>query len=94
MDEHLVRLHFAAVYSPACTGIEKPNLLAFERVIQDHPEARRGWMIGDNWKADVVGAERVGMRAILVRRQHPDATLQCATLHEAAERVDRAAAGG
>lgn len=56
------------VHTSAVTGYEKP-----------HPEAYRiglggthlddAWMIGDNPEADVAGAERAGIRAILVR--HP-----------------------
>lgn len=64
-----------AVYSSGCTGVEKPHRKAFETVFAQHPEARRGWTIGDSWRADVQGALAVGMRAILVRSEHPEATL-------------------
>lgn len=67
-------------YSSAVTGCEKPNPAAFERVFADLPEARGGWMIGDNWRADVEGASTVGMRAILVRTQDPRARLACQDL--------------
>jgi FMN phosphatase YigB (HAD superfamily) len=39
-------------------------------------------MIGDSWRADVQGALAIGMRAILVRSEHPEAALQCKTLEE------------
>lgn len=39
-------------------------------------------MIGDSWRADVQGALAVGMRAILVRSEHPEAALHCKTLTE------------
>ena len=77
-----------AVYSSGRTGVEKPHAKAFETVFADHPEARFGWMIGDSWRADVQGAMAVGMRAILVRERHPDATVHCATLHEVVRIVE------
>jgi len=70
----------AAVYCSACTGVEKPHRKAFETVFARYPEAQSGWMIGDSWRADVQGALAVGRRAILVRFEHPEATLQCKTL--------------
>ena len=70
------------VYSSGCTGIEKPHRKAFETVFARHPGAHRGWMIGDSWRADVQGALAVGMRAILVRSEHPEAGLHCKTLKE------------
>jgi putative hydrolase of the HAD superfamily len=71
-----------AVYCSACTGVEKPHRKAFETVFARYPEAQSGWMIGDSWRADVQGALAVGMRAILVRSEHPEAALQCKTLKE------------
>jgi putative hydrolase of the HAD superfamily len=73
---------FERVYSSGCTGAEKPNPAAFERVFADFPAAREGWMIGDNPVADVQGGEGVGLRAILVRGEHPEARFQCGSLHE------------
>jgi putative hydrolase of the HAD superfamily len=73
---------FDAVYCSAELGVEKPNVAAFQRVLADYPSARAGWMIGDNWKADIEGARQVGLRGILVRREHPDAQLRCATLRD------------
>jgi putative hydrolase of the HAD superfamily len=77
-----------AVHCSACTGVEKPNPRAFERMFSEYPAARTGWMIGDSWRADVQGAQAVGMRAILVRSQHPAATIRCETLHDVAATVD------
>src|SRR2546428_6168167 len=37
-------------------------------------------MIGERLEADVLGARAVGMRAILVRSTHPDASVHCPTL--------------
>lgn len=71
-----------AVYCSACTGVEKPHRKAFELVFAQYPAAQSGWMIGDSWRADVQAALAVGMRAILVRSEHPEAVLQCKTLNE------------
>lgn len=79
------------VYNSARLGVEKPNPLAFERVFADFPGARAGWMVGDNWVADIQGAERAGLRSILVRRDHPDARHQCVTLAEVPDVIERAA---
>jgi putative hydrolase of the HAD superfamily len=80
---HLGLSHlFEAIYNSGVTGKEKPNPAAFECVFADYPQARAGWMIGDNWYADVGGAQAVGMRSILVRNEHPDARVRCATLSE------------
>jgi putative hydrolase of the HAD superfamily len=72
----------------AHTGVEKPHPRAFEAVFADFPDARAGWMIGDSWRADVLGARGVGMRSILVRSTHPDAAVQCQTLDEVVDVVD------
>jgi putative hydrolase of the HAD superfamily len=71
-----------AVYCSACTGVEKPHRKAFETVFARYPGAQSGWMIGDSRRADVQGALAIGMRAILVRSEHPEAALQCKTLKE------------
>jgi ribonucleotide monophosphatase NagD (HAD superfamily) len=41
-------------------------------------------MVGDNYQADVVGAERAGIPAILVRSEHPEAQRSAKDLVEAA----------
>jgi putative hydrolase of the HAD superfamily len=77
-----------AVHSSAGTGVEKPHPRAFEMVFSEYSTARAGWMIGDSWRADVQGAQAVGMRAILVRSHHPDAAIQCETLDDVVAVVD------
>jgi putative hydrolase of the HAD superfamily len=79
-----LRLHsyFSGIYNSARTGVEKPHPASFHRVFRDHPAARDGWMIGDSWEADIQAAQRVGLRAILVRRQHRNAQFQCRELKE------------
>jgi putative hydrolase of the HAD superfamily len=61
---------FAAVSCSAETGYEKPHAQAFASVL-DRMRPSEAWMIGDNVVADVLGAEAVGIPAVLVRR--PDA---------------------
>ena len=83
-----LREFFVALFTSGRTGAEKPHRQAFEAVFADYPDARRGWMIGDSWRADVEGSRAVGMRAILVRTEHPEATVRCASLHDVAAIVD------
>lgn len=52
------------------TGYEKPHPRAFAALLEElRPD--EAWMIGDNVVADVLGAEALGIPAVLVRR--PDA---------------------
>ncbi|MGH7461048.1 MAG: HAD family hydrolase [Longimicrobiales bacterium] len=82
-----------ACYSSGCTGSEKPNAADFECVFSDYPAARAGWMIGDSWSADVLGARSVGMRAVLVRNRHAEATVHCETLDGVVRVIGRAGQG-
>jgi putative hydrolase of the HAD superfamily len=54
------------------TGYEKPHAQAFASVL-DALRPAEAWMIGDNVVADVLGAEAVGIPAVLVRRPDPRA---------------------
>ncbi|HZT83984.1 MAG TPA: HAD family hydrolase [Gaiellaceae bacterium] len=54
------------------TGYEKPHPQAYASVLEAlHPA--EAWMVGDNVVADVLGAEAVGLPAVLVRRPDPRA---------------------
>jgi putative hydrolase of the HAD superfamily len=55
------------VYSSATTGFEKPHPEAYRHALRalGHPE--HVWMVGDSVEADVLGAQRVGLPAILAR---------------------------
>jgi putative hydrolase of the HAD superfamily len=64
---------FTAVFNSADTGIEKPHLEAFENVRSALPPGSELWMIGDNYTADVLGAEAAGIPAILARKPHSPA---------------------
>jgi putative hydrolase of the HAD superfamily len=54
------------------TGYEKPHARAFASVLERLQPAEV-WMVGDNVVADVLGAEAVGIPAVLVRRPDPRA---------------------
>jgi putative hydrolase of the HAD superfamily len=62
----------ALVSCSAETGYEKPHPRAFASVI-DRLRPAEAWMVGDNADADVLGAEAVGIRGVLVRRPDPRA---------------------
>jgi putative hydrolase of the HAD superfamily len=78
---------FDHIYNSAITGVEKPHPKAFGIVTENLPTDASTWMIGDSYKADVLGAEGVGVRAILVRREHAQAKRQCSDLTEVTEIV-------
>ncbi len=71
----------ARVFNSAETGYEKPHPRAFQIALETLPDVETAWMIGDNVTADVQGAEAVGLPAILVRHQHPQARYCCETLY-------------
>ena len=64
--------HIALVSCSAETGYEKPHPQAFASVL-DRLRPARAWMVGDNVVADVLGAEALGIPAVLVRRPDPRA---------------------
>jgi putative hydrolase of the HAD superfamily len=70
------------VFNSAQTGFEKPHPQAFRNVMTALGGAAQIWMVGDSVRADIVGAHVVGLRAILVRSQHPQASHCCQTLAE------------
>jgi putative hydrolase of the HAD superfamily len=57
----------------ADTGYEKPHARAYASVL-DRLHPAEVWMAGDNVVADVLGAEAVGIPAVLVRRPDPRAS--------------------
>ena len=54
------------------TGYEKPHPQAYASVLEPLSPAE-AWMVGDNVVADVLGAEALGIPAVLVRRPDPRA---------------------
>jgi putative hydrolase of the HAD superfamily len=71
--------YFQTIFNSAAIGYEKPNPKIFEPVIE-YIAGARAWMIGDNFRADVEGAEAVGIPAILVRKPHDNAKRYSADL--------------
>jgi putative hydrolase of the HAD superfamily len=61
------------------TGYEKPHARAYASVL-DRLHPVEAWMVGDNVVADVLGAEAVGLPAVLVRRPDPRAARYADTL--------------
>ncbi len=53
--------------SSANIGYEKPNPDIFQIALKKAGNPNEVWMIGDNYIADIKGAEDVGIKAILVR---------------------------
>jgi putative hydrolase of the HAD superfamily len=62
----------ALVSCSAETGFEKPHPEAYASVL-DRLRPAQAWMVGDNVLADVLGAEELGIPAVLVRRPDPRA---------------------
>lgn len=72
--------YFTRIFNSAEIGYEKPHPCAFQTVMKAMGVPDTCWMIGDSYEADVVGAETVGIPAILVRRPHPKASRYAETL--------------
>jgi putative hydrolase of the HAD superfamily len=73
---------FDAVLTSAATGYEKPHPEMYALALRAAGAPDRAWMIGDNYDADVAGAEAVGIPAVLVRRDDARAERSVATLDE------------
>lgn len=62
------------IASSADLGFEKPNPIFFKKALAMVGKCKECWMIGDNFEADVEGAELVDIKAALVRSpRHPEA---------------------
>ena len=60
------------VFSSAVTGYEKPHPESHRVALGGDPPGEC-FMVGDNIDSDVLGAEELGLRAILVRDPSPNA---------------------
>lgn len=78
-----------SVVNSAVVGYEKPHPKIFAAALARTDQPEQIWMIGDNIQADVFGAKRVGIEAILVRNIDPRAEYNFADLYE----VERFLAG-
>ena len=74
--------HFACILNSAETGYEKPHPQAFQLALDACVADRPVWMIGDNFHADIIGAEWVGIPGILVHTSDPLAERQVNNLAE------------
>jgi putative hydrolase of the HAD superfamily len=73
-----------SVVCSAAIGYEKPHPEAFACALRACGQPERVWMVGDSMTADVAGAKAVGIPAILVRGEHPEADRQAPDLVQAA----------
>jgi putative hydrolase of the HAD superfamily len=73
---------FDAILTSAATGYENPHPEMFTLGLRAAGTHDHAWMIGDNYDADVKGAESAGIPAVLVRRDDVRALRQAATLDE------------
>jgi putative hydrolase of the HAD superfamily len=73
------------VVTSAHTGYEKPNPKMFVEALRLAGAPGEIWMVGDSPRADIAGAEAVGIRSILVRNADTDAAPL--TLYDAATRI-------
>lgn len=65
-----IRDYFIKIYSSAHLGYEKPNIKIYDKVLNDLNEIESITMIGDSYTADIQGARRAGIDAILVRKSN------------------------
>jgi putative hydrolase of the HAD superfamily len=82
--------HFEQLVVSARVGFQKPNPGIFKVALERmHVEPARAWHVGDSYRADVVGARRVGITGVLIdrsgsdparaREKHEDANLAVVT---------------
>lgn len=77
-----LRAYVAHVFTSALIGYEKPHPEAFRLPLAALGSPEQVWMIGDNDKADIEGAEAVGIPAILVRSTSSIAKRCCQNLQD------------
>lgn len=77
--------YVVGVVSSGLAGYEKPHpglfAAAFVMLGGRRPDDVV-WMVGDSWSADIVGAQGVGLPAVLVRAIHPSARYAIAGLDD------------
>ncbi len=76
----------ADVITSAVTGYEKPHPQMFTDAIHRVGSPERVWMVGDSPTADIAGAERAGISALLVRTS-PAPGIPGRDLHWAADLI-------
>ncbi len=73
---------FDHIANSGTVGYEKPHPEIFRFALESAGHPREMWMVGDNVVADVLGAEKAGIKGILVRRQDSRARWNCASLQD------------
>ncbi|TGV31131.1 HAD family hydrolase [Mesorhizobium sp. M00.F.Ca.ET.186.01.1.1] len=71
----------SAVINSALEGYEKPHPQIYQIALQRLGNPDNVWMIGDNFNADIHGAENAGIKGILVRKEDTRAKFQSQDLH-------------
>lgn len=61
-----IKEHIEGVFSSAKIGYEKPNKKIFEYALNNTPKSNKIWMVGDNYHADVLGAQALNINTVLV----------------------------
>jgi putative hydrolase of the HAD superfamily len=82
------------IFNSAQTGFEKPHPQAFRHALAALDEVATVWMIGDSLQADITGATRAGIPAILVRTHHSEARYCCSELSQVVDILGRMGEGG
>jgi len=66
-----IRKYFIKIYSSANIGYEKPNLKIYEHVLDSNKINKNDCIIiGDSYKADIIGGLNMGIQSILVRSEN------------------------
>lgn len=78
--------YFKTVTTSEDAGVKKPDKLIFEKALEKAgAEVSGSLMIGDNYEADVLGAQKVGMRAILYNYYKQEFAKDCLQVMEMRE---------
>jgi putative hydrolase of the HAD superfamily len=64
--------YFLECISSANVGYEKPNPQIYRYALERYNNPSNVWMIGDSIIADVKGAEKVGIKGVLVRSKREE----------------------
>jgi putative hydrolase of the HAD superfamily len=67
VDQLGLNKYISECISSANVGFEKPNIKIYEYAFQQAKYPENVWMVGDNLVADVKGAEKAGIKGVLVR---------------------------
>jgi putative hydrolase of the HAD superfamily len=70
-----ISVYIDGCHTSAVTGYEKPHSRAFRLALERAGNPDKVWMVGDNIKSDIQGAEGIGIPAILVHNP-PDGNVR------------------